>query len=377
MNTTLKQSAAPPTGAPVGPTGAQPEALIKEAWQRRRRRRQAGGAVVASALLVAALVAFVVTQGTASRRPGGLHLPSRPGQAMAAAMPPRIVAWAGNFLIEVRSSRTGRIVRTLATHVAEIRGLPALSLSASGTLYFDDWSGPHDRTHDQVRSVPLTGGPVVTVANDARLPAVSPDGRLLAYVTNTDGSSAPEAIVVRNLVTGAKRRWAFATKNADVAAISWSPDDHSLSFTLGPTRAGAFYIGAPSWVLDTRQPSGSLRHDARRIPLRGRVSWACYLTARTGVGVIERPVSTTLVLVDAATGRVIRPLITLRTELFTSNVSDGPEETIQADPTGRYLLIAVAGPGGYGEVLRWAFGMHRPVPVAVAVGRAIWTGATR
>jgi hypothetical protein len=282
-------------------------------------------------------------------------------------MPPVIVVWTGNWRIEVLSSRTSRVMRTLATNVAEIRGLPHLALSASGTLFFDDASG----TRERLVSVPIGGGPVTTVATYAALPAVSPDGRWLAYVTNTDGSNAPEAIVVRDLAFGSERRWAFAAQGPDISAISWSPDGRHLSFTEASTRVGVPYAAAQSWVLDTHRPSGSLA-GARRIPLVGPVSWAGYLTPRTGVGVIEGRSRTVLVVVDVATGRIIRPLTTVRQALFTGNSSDGPEAAIQTDPAAHYFLIAAAGTTGAGQILRWTFGMRGPVPVVSGVVRAIW-----
>jgi len=292
------------------------------------------------------------------------------------------VVWASDWRIEVRSSRTGRVIRTLATNVAKVRGLPVLALTPSGTLFFDDYA----RTREQILSVPLAGGPLTVVARNASEPAVSPDGRMLAYVTNTDGASAPEAIVVRDLVTGAERRWTFATQGwPDVAAMSWSPDGRSLSFTLGPSQAGGVYQSAPSWVLGRRQPSGILppgapgpragpRVTIRRIPVRGRLSWAGYLTARTGVAVLEGYNRAALFLVDVATGRIIRRLASLPAGLGYANASDGPEGTIKADPTGRYLLISAEGRDG-GELYWWVPGMRKPVPIAGRVLRAIWSGA--
>jgi hypothetical protein len=73
---------------------------------------------------------------------------------------------------------------------------------------------------------------------------------------------------------------------------------------------------------------------ARRIPLRGPVWWAGYLTARTGAGVIEGPNRTSLVLVDVASGRIISPLTTLPEALSAANASDGPEGTVQTEPPG-------------------------------------------
>ena len=72
-------------------------------------------------------------------------------------------------------------------------------------------------------SVPVAGGPVRSVAAGSD-PAVSPDGRMLAYVTGAEPHRGPEAIVVRNLATGSQRRWAFISDQADIVSLSWSPD---------------------------------------------------------------------------------------------------------------------------------------------------------
>jgi len=93
------------------------------------------------------------------------------------------------------------------------------------------------------------------------------------------------------------------------------------------------------------------------------------------MGVIEGPYRTVLVLVDVATGRVIRVLATLAQPIFTGNVNDGPEGAIHTDPTAHYFLIAAAGTTGYGQIFRWTFGMRDPVPIVGGVVRAIWANA--
>jgi len=329
-------------------------------WHRNR-------SVIGSGLLLLTAAVLVTVLVGPARLPGNRQSPAHPHPAASTAVPSLIVAWTGHGQIEVLSSRNSRVIRTLASNVAEIRGLPHLALSASGTLFFDDALG----TRERLLSVPVGGGPVTRVAADAALPAVSSDGRLLAYVTNTEWSNAPEAIVVHDLITGAEHRWAFAAQGPDVTAISWSPDGRHLSFTEAPTQLGLSYTGARSWVLDTRQATGSLA-GARRIPLGGRLSWAGYLTPRSGVAVIEGPFQTVLVRVDIATGRIIRVLTTLAQPLFTGNINDGPEAAVQIDPTGHYFLIAGAGKTGYGQIFWWTFGMRGPAPIVGGVVRAIW-----
>jgi hypothetical protein len=241
-------------------------------------------------------------------------------------------------------------------------------------VYFDDVRG----AGEWVLAVPLAGGPVTAVA-EGRDPAISPDGRLLAYVTDTDRTGRPEAIVVRDLSVGTQKTWAFSSTPPEISSLSWSPDGRFLAFT-GSTLVKNATVTVPiAEILDTRS-AGTL-DGARRIPLGPGVDWAGFLTPGTGVGVMAGPdgligAGAGLVEVGADTGRVLRHLTSLPPQrLATGNVYDGTEGTITADRSGRYLLIAGTGPGaGYGEIFRWTFGMPHPVGVTSDASRAVWAG---
>jgi hypothetical protein len=277
-------------------------------------------------------------------------------------MPSELVVWNG-FKIEVLASRTGRILRTLATNVALYRGLPTVAVSVNRVVYFDDARN----RQEWVLSVPLAGGHITAIA-PGRDPAVSADGRFLAYVTYTDLTGAPEAIVVRNLVSGRQRSWAFRSVQSDVDALSWAPGGQFLSFTANSGEARA----ATAWIIDTR--SAAALTAARPIPLRPGVQWAGFLTPAVGLALAAsragRPQS--LVEVAVRTGSVLRRLATLGYPLFTANVLTGTEGAVTADAGGRYLLIATSGPRGYGELYRLTVGLDRLVPVARGAIRASW-----
>jgi hypothetical protein len=326
-------------------------------------------------LASAAATGAIGLSGRTARAPAGGAEPTPPGPVDA--MPSQVVVWTGDR-IEVVSSRTGRLIRTLATDEGLYSGLPTLAVSANGVVYFDDARG----TREWVRSVPLAGGPVTTIA-EGRVPAISPNGRLLAYVTDTDhptGRDRPQAIIVRDLPAGPQKTWAFTSIDPDINSLSWSPDGRHLAF------AGLTFVKNETvavrftQVLDTR--SGGTLDDARRMRLGQRVAWAGYLTVDTGAAVMLGPHGViqagpgSLVEVGVNSGRILRHLTSLPPQgLATANAVDGAEGTIAVDRTGRYLLIA--GGAGYSAIFRWTFGMRHPVTVATGAIRAAWAGSGR
>jgi hypothetical protein len=355
----------PDLGAGGPPGGA--DALIAGARRHRRRRWQRRAVLaVIFILLAAALGAGLAGLPGRAGRPAAATAPGPPGYRQP--MPPLVVVLTGSSRIEVLSARTGRVLRTLAADAGLFRRLPTVAVSVTGMVYFDTVL-----TQEQVVSVPVAGGPVRSVAAGSD-PAVSPDGRMLAYVTGAEPHRGPEAIVVRNLATGSQRRWAFISGQADIVSLSWSPDGVLLSFTadIGST------FQATAWLLDTRR-AGTL-DSARPIPLGRGLRWAGFLTPRAGMAVTG-PAGPpgrggqSLAEVAVSSGRILRQLTELpRQGLSTSNAYDGAEGTITAHPGGHYLLIATAGPDGYGEIFRWTVGTHQLVPLARGAIRASWAG---
>jgi WD40-like Beta Propeller Repeat len=368
---------APPSHEP--PDAAQVQALFAEARHRRRRRRLAA----AVAGLVLAGLAVAVSSGAWPHQPrrgpaqGPGWLPAGPVKPM----PSQVVAWKG-FKIQVLTSRTGRVVRTLASNVALYQAIPTIAVSPAGVVYFDTARGPEQ----WIESTPLAGGPITPIG-PGDMPAVSPDGRLLAYLAWTvqiypPGTPArdmkppvPEAIVVRNLETGAVRRWAFTSDVPAITGLSWSPDNRFLAYTSQSWASGLQPPPDTTQLLDTR--AGGTLTSAPRIPLAPGLAWAGFLTPQAGLAVTHYPAAQgrqqTLVAVATRTGRILGPLIRLPSQgLFTSNAWDGTEGTITADPTGRYLLIATSGPHGYGEILRWAIGERHLTGLAAGAIRAAW-----
>lgn len=347
------------------------EALIEAArkHQRRRWRRRAIAGSGLALLLAAGVIGGVSLSGGTGRQAGRAgQLPSGP----PAAMPPWIVVWTSTFRIEVLSSRTGRLIRTLATDVGLYQGLPTLAVSAAGVVYFDDAL----EGSEWVRSVPLAGGPVMTLGNGAS-PAISPNGRMLAYVTGPACSlpcpAKPETIVVRDLTAGTAKNWAFTSALPDITSLSWSPDSRYLAFAGTTVTKNGTVMVRSAQVLDTR--AGGTLDRARQIPLGQTVVWAGYLSANTGVGVTSGPAgviraASGLVEVAVTDGRIIRRLTSLPPHgLGTDNALDGAEHTIAVDHAGRFILIA-----GTGGIYRWTASMWRPARITRDGLVAVWAG---
>jgi hypothetical protein len=177
--------------------------------------------------------------------------------------------------IEVISSKTGQVVRVLATDRGLFRSTPQPTVSESGTVYFDDSSpatpgypGPGSSPPlEQIMSVPLSGGTPHIVAQ-GHDPAVSPNGQWLAYEAFTDITDQPEAIVVVDLTSGATSTWQFASTGPDlVNGLFWSPDSRSLVYTS----EGTFVHGVSNVstrLLDLSNPNRSLEAAPElRLPL--------------------------------------------------------------------------------------------------------------
>ena len=350
--------------------GDEVQVLFREARRRRRRRWFMGFLVVVVTVgIIAAVV--LVRASSASRSPG--HKTAEPTRPPASAAPAEVVVWE-HFRLDVLASVSGHVIRTLATDVAEFRGLPSLSVAPSGTVFYDNHAYIGPSPTDRIYRVPVSGGAPSYIA-DGRTPAVSPDGRFLAYVTNDpfNATVVNEAITIEDLRTHATRSWTDTAPEADLWALSWSPDSRLLSFSqtsLPPGGATTSSGVATSYLfLDTAAPV--LTGDAaQRIPVAPGVSWACFITgtgsrALVGVGEVQTRSGLRLVAIDAHSGRTIQSLVTIPGAL---------DATVQADASGKHLVIAASGGGsvGYGHLYRWTDGSAYPTSIAPGVLVAAW-----
>ena len=387
---TVIQQPHPTTGhAAQSVDSAVAQAVIQEARRLRQRRRRRLG-------LIIGVVALLVTTGSVLLFQAG-RLPrmstARQGEQtvgrLGSALPPEMVVWRG-FNIDVISSTSGHLIRTLATGVGLFRGIPHPTVSPKGIVYFDQGVEPTPNVPvEQIASVPLRGGPVTVVA-DGHYPDVSPNGRFLAYVADTDFTNAPGSIVVRDLLTGETKGWGHARAGPDISQLSWSPDSKALSFTSAIPTPDKRTETLANRVIDTSAPSGSL-DAARVIPLprcpppglwaphgtSRAMAWAGYLSTSEGIGVCQhvgltwQSSTTTLSVIDVSSGRDVAQLPTLRSPLGTGNVFDGAEGTIQIDATGQHLAIGEVRSGA-DALYRWTIGSRatrmRTAPILVAQG---------
>ena len=178
--------------------------------------------------------------------------------------PGQIAAIEGGSVV-VLDSADGHTVRTLATHPEATSG---------GFPYLEGVSLAPDRSQVFYALAGDCGpGTIYKVAADAKTPparfadgvspAVSPDGRKLAYaVAGPESDSGPgsgatrhcqNAIVVRDLKSGAERTWRYPDTpeygttlyhDAVISEIAWAPDSTRLAYTLS-------YEGDSVSILDT------------------------------------------------------------------------------------------------------------------------------
>lgn len=168
------------------------EALFREARQRRRRRRLVWS-LAAALVVVVGLTLASILGSRRSPSPSLGHTPS--GQEVGASAPPStIVAWTADERIAVLSTRTGRIERTLATHVSVFApGDPTVTVAPDGTVFFDSAQASNALSRaavgDQILSVSIKGGPIRDVGPGSD-PQVSPDGHTLAYISGAPPGAA-------------------------------------------------------------------------------------------------------------------------------------------------------------------------------------------
>jgi hypothetical protein len=398
----------PPAAVPMTDT----EALFKEARRRRRRRRLVWALALATAGLLAGVVASTALPSAPSvHRTVPARTPSRPTVRPPENLPPtapsQIVGWAANSTLVVISTRSGGIVRTLASDVSVFApGLPSVSVAPSGTVYFEsatpEYAAADATGGDQILSVPIGGGPVRDLGGGSD-PQVSPDGRSLAFISPEPAGTAgeppylvpPQGIVIATVSPSGALRTVRTlepgSSQVDQGAsdLSWSPDGRTLSFDL--------YDGATfrttAWTVPV-SPSVSSLAAASEIALAKGLTWAGFLGARgtgaqMGIGVESAPPGgrQSIVTIDPTTGRATARLFRVPSAVCAAITVTGPDECaadfsdpVAVDASGSFVLVAGTIPyadgalttSGATDLYVWHRGATAPLRLNGSVEVATW-----
>ncbi len=215
---------------------------------------------VAASLVLIGVLAFrggddspVVTQagGKSPAAPPGADdevsttLASAGRPSANAPRPADIAAIVGGSVVML-DGRDGHTLRTLANHPEATSGgfpyLQSVTLTPDRSEVYYSLVG--DCGVATMYRVPADGHLSAVAILTGMSPAVSPDGRRLAYAAATPSSAerhCQNAVVVRDLQTGAERTWRYpdtpdyATplfQDAVISEIDWAPDSTRLAYTL-------------------------------------------------------------------------------------------------------------------------------------------------
>jgi hypothetical protein len=236
-------------------------------------------------------------------------------------------------------------------------------------------------------------------------PAISPDGRTLAFVASNGVGEAPYQLANGGIelaqlngseITGVRTLHPSGTLiGTGLSNLSWSPDSHTLSFDqLDPTSGVT-----SSWLLSDPNAKTSLA-SAVEIPLHPNgLAWGGFLGRSTkgeplGIGVQtavqdEPPLvsSQKVVSIDPQTGAVVRALFELPAAICTSSSPSTPEDcdadfsnALDVDPASSSVLVSGAipltdgqvGTSGLTYLYRWETGSAKPVRLTSGVLVAAW-----
>jgi Tol biopolymer transport system component len=182
------------------------------------------------------------------------------------------------------------------------------------------------------------GGPARRVAGDAREPAPSPDGRLLAYV----GTAGDESVIVVTALDGSATRSLVRGATGPFEWPSWSPDGRRLSYIGGGPLAATNVFVVDVTSGETRQvtrfeKSGARIASQRWLPDGRRIAMAYAAGGST--------FQNDLGILDTATGSITRLTLNVGQVLrWLSLSADGSRLVATASETRRELWKVPLGP---------------------------------
>jgi hypothetical protein len=306
--------------------------------------------------------------------------------------PTEIAAIVGGSVVML-DARDGHTLRTLATHTEATTGgfpyLEGVSLAPDHKQVFYALAG--DCGPSTIYRVAADGRAPTAAILSGVSPAVSPDGRKLAYAvavtapgsvpTTAPVSASPSglypdpparrcqnAVVVRDLKTGAERTWRypdtpdFSTNlylDAVITEIAWAPDSARLAYTLS-------YEGDSISILDTAADTDLSQTEEVVIPGGGGNSSHPAWQATTGLlGVFNTRFE--CCFDDNYTGPPRALLLNSDRRLATPLLPSGRRVTaLDFDASGAHLLFVDGG-----RLYRRS-GVQAPVGLATGVTAADW-----
>src|SRR4051794_37740276 len=192
-----------------------------------QRRRRPPILRVAAVLVALAAVAAVVTL-VRGGDPATVTTSTVPG------LPSAFLALTADGQLQVRSSRDGGVERTVATMT--VSGPVNLAVTPDGRSVYlardrpfkrGECNQPQDTLLDEVVRVDLTSRQIEPIGRGAE-PALSPDGRRLAYVRQVDGicrrGVGGQELVIRDVASGRERTIAAGAEGVHLMdSLSWAP----------------------------------------------------------------------------------------------------------------------------------------------------------
>ena len=317
-----------------------------------RRRRVPAARVALAGFAAAVVIALLVTLVAVVRDDnGGTGVTATPG----GVAPSQIVAATEDGRLVVLDAATGAEIRTLAD------GLDAgttVAVTPDGErVFFDRRSSPQSDPPRELLTVPTGGGEPDRLIGGAGQPAVSPDGRLLAFVRYQPPGlqvvEVPDTFEgwIPNVVGDGE---VSGTSQA-VLAPSWAPDSRHIAYTVVAPE------GSPPRVTELGY---GMRLDA--VPPIPVPLVSCAVTSYlgdTGLVVLTRG-GDRAIAVDPASGREVR-------ELFRGpGLGCGADRPPASDPSGAHLLYVTSGAAP--ELYRWSEGDAEPIKIADGIVAAAW-----
>ncbi len=216
---------------------------------------------------------------------------------------------------------------------------------------------------DDLRRLRLRAGEdEVLATGHARGPALSPDGRFLAYLNGDLCAGEVQYVVVRDLrAGGAETRWRFRLRTeaepVSVRRLLWLPDSRTLAYEIGHEEGSSIYL------LDTQGDEGIELGEGRRLGSQDSSLEMIGFHAE-GLAAVRRcfippepgcPAGPEIVALDPGTGEIVATLLRPAPEASAYDL----------DPSGRHLLY-ITEDGLY----RWSGGA--PVKIGNGYFAATW-----